>query len=61
MEQVIYNVYYTGIIILFVELKHILLTKIIENSDFIGLNLPIATIKKEEVHIIILYFYKSNT
>lgn len=45
----------------FVESKHILPKEILEDSDFVGLNSVVVLDEKEEIHIIILYFYNSNT
>lgn len=46
---------------MFVKSKHLLLKEILENSDFAGLNLEIATNGKEEAYKIILHLYKSTT
>lgn len=45
---------------IFVESKYILSKKILENSDFAGLNLVVASNGEKVVYIIILYLYKSN-
>lgn len=45
----------------FVELKYILLKKILEDSDFVGLNSAVAFVEEKAVHAVILHFYKSNT
>lgn len=49
------------IIIVFVKSKQVLLKKILEDSDFINLNLVVVSNKKEIIYIIILYFYKLYT
>ena len=55
------NVGYTGIAIVFVESKYVLLKEISEKLDFADLNLAVAVNEKEELHAIILHLYKSNT
>lgn len=55
------NIYYMRIIIVFVKSKEVLLKKILEDSDFISLNLVVVSNKKEIIYIIILYFYKLYT
>lgn len=42
------------------NLKYILLKKILKNSDFVDLN-SIIIFNKKIVHVIISYIYKSNT
>ena len=55
------SIRYTGIAIVFVESKHVLPNKILDDSDFAGLNSAVAPDGKKETNTIILHFYKSNT
>ena len=43
------------------ELKHVLSKKILEDSDFAGLNSVVARDGEETTHAIISHLYKSNT
>lgn len=61
IRHIAHNLYYKKIAIIFMKLNHILLKKILENSDFVSLNLAVTANKKKEMYTIILYFYKLNT
>lgn len=60
IRHIAYNIYYTGIAIVFVESRHILSKEILENSDFASLNLVIAINGEKEAYITISHLYKSN-
>lgn len=42
------------------ESKYLLSKKILEDSDFVGLNLVVAFKEEKTAYIIIPHFYKSN-
>lgn len=44
----------------FIESKYVLLKKFLEDSDFAGLNLVVASKKEKTAYTIILHFYKLN-
>lgn len=55
IRQIVRNIRYTGIAIVFVKSKHILPKEIPENSDFTSLNSAVAANGEEEAHAIISY------
>lgn len=49
--RILYTIRYLEITIIFVKSKHVLSKKILENSDFVGLNLIVTFNKKNRMQL----------